>query len=41
MKAVATLFNITPQSVLKTKQRIKNKLSLSAVNSLDKYIQQM
>lgn len=40
-KTVATLFNITPQSVLKTKQRIKNKLSLSAVNSLDKYIQQM
>lgn len=39
-KAVATLFNITPRSVVKTKQRIKNKLSLSANDSLDKYIQQ-
>lgn len=39
-KAVATLFNITPKSVLKTKQRIKIKLALSAKDSLDKYIQQ-
>ena len=40
-KAVAALFNITSQSVLKTKQRIKNKLSLSATDSLDLYIQQI
>ena len=40
-KAVAALFNITSQSVLKTKQRIKNKLSLSATDSLDRYIQQI
>lgn len=37
---VATLFNITSRSVVKTKQRIKNKLSLSAKDSLDEYIQQ-
>ena len=40
-KDVASLFNITSQSVLKTKQRIKNKLSLSATDSLDRYIQQI
>lgn len=39
-KAIAVLFNITPRSVLKTKQRIKSKLSLSATDSLDQYIQQ-
>lgn len=40
-KAIAVLFNITSKSVLKTKQRIKNKLSLSATDSLDRYIQQI
>lgn len=40
-KAIAALFNITSRSVLKAKQRIKTKLSLSAADSLDKYIQQM
>ena len=40
-KAIAILFNITPQSVLKAKQRIKNKLSLSVADSLDRYIQQI
>lgn len=39
-KAIAALFNIVPRSVLKAKQRIKIKLSLSAADSLDKYIQQ-
>lgn len=39
-KAVSILFNITPRSVLKAKQRIKNKLNLSAADSLDTYIQQ-
>ena len=39
-KAIATLFNITARSVLKAKQRIKIKLVLSGVDSLDKYIQQ-
>lgn len=39
-KTIALLFNIAPRSVLKAKQRIKNKLSLSATDSLDKYIQQ-
>lgn len=38
-KAIAVLFNITPCSVLKTKQRIKGKLTLSAADCLDKYIQ--
>lgn len=40
-KTVALLFNITPQSVIKAKQRIKNKLSLTATDSLDEYIRQM
>ena len=35
-KAIATLFNITTRSVLKAKQRIKIKLILSGVDSLDK-----
>ena len=39
-KTIALLFNIAPRSVLKAKQRIKNKLALSATDSLDKYIQQ-
>ena len=39
-KAIAVLFNITPCSVLKAKQRIKGKLTLSAADCLDKYIQQ-
>lgn len=39
-KTIALLFNIAPRSVLKAKQRIKNKLALSAADSLDKYIQQ-
>lgn len=39
-KAIAVLFNITPRSVLKAKQRIKGKLALSATDCLDKYIQQ-
>ena len=38
-KAIAALFNITPCSVLKAKQRIKGKLTLSAADCLDKYIQ--
>jgi len=38
-KAIAVLFNITPCSVLKAKQRIKGKLTLSAADCLDKYIQ--
>lgn len=37
-KAIAILFNITPRSVLKAKQRIKGKLKLSAQDCLDKYI---
>lgn len=39
-KAVALLFNITSRSVLKAKQRIKAKLSLSSTDNFDKYIQQ-
>lgn len=39
-KTIALLFNIVPRSVLKAKQRIKNKLELSATDSLDKFIQQ-
>lgn len=39
-KAIAIHFNITPRSVLKAKQRIKGKLSLSATDCLDKYIWQ-
>lgn len=39
-KAIADLFNITPKSVLKTKQRIKNKIGLSGKDSLDRYVQQ-
>lgn len=39
-KAIAILFNITTRSVLKAKQRIKIKLVLSGVDSLDGYIQQ-
>lgn len=39
-KAIAVLFNITPRSVLKAKQRIKGKLALSATDCLDTYIQQ-
>lgn len=39
-KAIAVLFNITPRSVLKAKQRIKGKLTLSATDCLDTYIQQ-
>jgi len=31
---------ITPKSVLKTKQRIKNKIGLSGKDSLDRYVQQ-
>ena len=33
-------FNILPVSVIKAKQRIKNKIGLSSTDSLDKYIQQ-
>lgn len=36
-KAIAV---ITPKSVLKTKQRIKNKIGLSGKDSLDRYVQQ-
>ncbi len=39
-KTIALLFNIVPRSVLKAKQRIKNKLALSATDSLDMHIQQ-
>lgn len=39
-KAIAVLFNITPRSVLKAKQRIKGKLALSATDCLDRYIRQ-
>lgn len=39
-KTIALLFNILPRSVLKAKQRIKNKLALSATDSLDMHIQQ-
>ena len=39
-KTIALLFNITPRSVLKSKQRIKAKLSLSGTDSFDEYIQQ-
>ena len=39
-KAIAALFNITPKSVLKTKQRIKNKIGLSGKDNLDRYVQQ-
>ena len=38
-KAISLLFNITPKSVLKAKQRIKMKLSLSGTDSFDEYIQ--
>ena len=37
-KAISLLFNITPKSVLKAKQRIKIKLSLSGTDSFDEYI---
>lgn len=37
-RVIAILFNITPRSVLKAKQRIKGKLKLSAQDCLDKYI---
>ena len=36
-KAIAV---ITPKSVLKTKQRIKNKIGLSGKDNLDRYVQQ-
>lgn len=39
-KAIAILFNITPRSVLKAKQRIKAKLSLVATDNFDCYIQE-
>lgn len=39
-KAISLLFNILPVSVIKAKQRIKNKIGLSSTDSLDKYIQQ-
>ena len=39
-KAIAVLFNISPRSVLKAKQRIKGILALSATDCLDTYIQQ-
>ena len=39
-KTIAILFNITPQSVVKAKQRIKAKLALSVIHNFDKYIQQ-
>lgn len=39
-KTVAIIFNIAPKSVLKAKQRIKAKLSLGALDSFDKHIQQ-
>ena len=38
-KAIALIFNITSCSVLKAKQRIKAKLSLSSEDSFDRYIQ--
>ena len=38
-KTISILFNITPRSVLKAKQRMKTKLALSAMDSLDIYIQ--
>lgn len=40
-KTISILFNITPRSVLKAKQRIKIKLALSATDSLDIYIQNL
>ena len=39
-KAISLLFNILPVSVIKAKQRIKNKIGLSSTDGLDKYIQQ-
>lgn len=39
-KAIAILFNITPRSVLKAKQRIKGKLMLAPTDCLDKSIWQ-
>ena len=41
VRARLILFNITPRSVLKAKQRIKIKLALSATDSLDIYIQNL
>lgn len=38
-KSIALLFNITPRAVVKAKQRIKTKLSLSARDSFDDYVQ--
>lgn len=39
-KAIAILFNITPRSVLKAKQRIKNKMLLASTDCFDTYIRQ-
>ncbi|MDE5702689.1 MAG: helix-turn-helix transcriptional regulator [Bacteroides sp.] len=39
-KTIGLLFNVLPVSVIKAKQRIKNKIGLSGTDSLDKYIQQ-
>lgn len=38
-KTIAILFNITTQSVIKAKQRLKQKFGLLPVESLDEYIQ--
>ena len=38
-KALAVVFNITVQSVIKAKQRLKQKLGLLPVDDFDKYIQ--
>ena len=38
-KAIAILFNITTQSVIKAKQRLKQKFGLLATDSFDTYIQ--
>lgn len=38
-KAIAILFNITVQSVIKAKQRLKQKLGLLPIQSFDEYIQ--
>lgn len=39
-KVIAILFNITPRSVLKAKQRIKNKMLLASTDCFDTYIRQ-
>ena len=39
-KAIAILFNITTQSVIKAKQRLKQKFGLLATDSFDTYIQE-